>query len=209
MSGFPAAFAVGVAVAAPVGPVGVLCIQRTLRGGVAFGLASGLGVATADGLYAALAALGLAKVAKVATVLQAPLGVTGGVLLLVLAYRAWGQAGQSCAAAIEPTTRGLLSTYGSALGLTLANPATIMSFAAIMAGLGAAVAAPRDGQVFIAGIALGSLAWWTFLALAVGFARTRAPRALVDWAGRVSALILGAAGVAALAAGVTTFAQMP
>ncbi|MDP2234532.1 MAG: LysE family transporter [Actinomycetota bacterium] len=208
MSGFAAAFAVGVAVAAPVGPVGVLCIQRTLRGGVPFGLASGLGVATADGLYAALAALGLAVVAKAASVLQAPLGVTGGVLLLVLAYRAWGQAGHSCEAAMEPTTRGLLATWGSAFGLTLANPATIMSFAAIMAGLGAALANPGNGQVFVAGIVLGSLAWWTFLALAVGFARTRAPRALVDWAGRVSALIMGVAGVAALAAGMTTFAQI-
>ncbi len=204
MSGFFAAFAVGVAVAAPVGPVGVLCIQRTLRGGVAFGLASGFGVATADGLYAALAALGLAAVAEAATALQAPLGVIGGVLLLVLAYRAWAQAGRSCEAAIEPTTRGLLATYGSALALTLSNPATIMAFAAIMAGLGAAVADPGDGPVFVAGIVLGSLSWWTFLALAVGFARTQAPQVLVDWAGRVSALILGVAGVAALAAAVMT-----
>lgn len=198
MSGFLAALAIGVAVAAPVGPVGVLCIQRTLRGGVAFGLASGLGVATADGLYAALAALGLTAVSSAALVLQTPLRAAGGVLLLVLALHAWHKAGESCDAALEPTTRGLLSTYGSALGLTLANPATIMSFAAIMAGLGAAVADPSGGWVFVVGIALGSLAWWTFLALAVGFARTRAPQVLIDWAGRISALVLGAGGVAAL-----------
>jgi len=204
VSGFPAAFAIGIAVAAPVGPVGVLCIQRTLRGGVVFGLASGFGVATADGLYAALAALGLAVVTQAASALQVPLAVTGGVLLLVLAYRAWEQAGGACGAAIEPTTRGLLATYGSALALTLANPTTIMSFAAIMAGLGAAVADPGDGPVFVAGIALGSLAWWTLLALAVGFARTRAPRVLVDWAGRISAVVLGLAGVAALVSAVMT-----
>ena len=196
MSGFLAAFAVGIAVAAPVGPVGVLCIQRTLRGGVAFGLASGFGVATADGLYAALAALGLAVVTQAVAALQVPLAVTGGVLMVVLAYRAWAQPGQRCEAALEPTTRGLAATYGSALVLTLANPATIISFAAIMAGLGAAVADPGDGPVFVAGIALGSLAWWTLLAFAVGYARAKAPQVLVNWAGRVSALILGVAGVA-------------
>jgi len=204
MNAFFAAFSVGVAVAAPVGPVGVLCIQRTLRGGVSYGLASGFGVATADGLYAALAALGLAVVAEAATRLQVPLALAGGFLLIVLAYRSWVQSGSTCDAAIEPTTRGLLATYGSALALTLANPTTIMSFAAIMAGLGAAVADPGEGSVFVAGVALGSLAWWTFLALAVGFARTRAPRVLIDWAGRVSAVILGVAGIAALGAAVMT-----
>jgi len=204
MSAFLAALAVGVAVAAPVGPVGVLCIQRTLRGGVPFGLASGLGVATADGLYAALAALGLTWVTRGATTLQTPLRALGGLLLVALAYRAWQQAGESCEAAIEPTTRSLLATYGSALALTLANPATILSFAAIMAGLGAAVADPGDGPVFVAGVALGSLAWWVFLAIVVGLARVRAPRALLDWAGRVSALVLGAAGLFALASVVMT-----
>lgn len=204
MSAFLAAFAVGIAVAAPVGPVGVLCIQRTLRGGVPFGLASGLGVATADGLYAALAALGLGWVSAAAQALQMPLRVVGGLLLLLLAIRAWRQAGHSCEAAIKPTTLGLASTYGSALVLTLSNPATIMSFAAIMAGLGAAVADPGDGPVFVSGVALGSLAWWMFLALAVGFARTRAPKMLIDWAARVSAVILGVAGVSALVSAVMT-----
>lgn len=204
MSGFPAAFAVGVAVAAPVGPVGVLCIQRTLRGGVVFGLASGFGVATADGLYAALAALGLAVVTQAVTALQVPLAVAGGVLLLVLAYRAWAQSGRACEAAVEPTGRGIAATYGSALVLTLSNPTTIMSFAAIMAGLGAAVADPGEGPVFVAGIALGSLTWWTFLALAVGFARAKAPQAMVNGAGRVSALVLGVAGLAALISAVMT-----
>lgn len=204
MSAFVAAFAVGVAVAAPVGPVGVLCIQRTLRGGVPFGLASGFGVATADALYAALAALGLAWVAAGVRVLQTPLRVVGGLLLLLLAFRAWRQAGQSCESAIEPTTTGLLATYASALALTLANPATVLSFAAIMAGVGAAVADPGDGPVFVLGVALGSLAWWVFLALAVGVARAKAPRMLVDWAARISAVVLGLAGVASLASVVMT-----
>lgn len=198
MSAFLSAFAVGIAVAAPVGPVGVLCIQRTLRGGVWFGLASGAGVACADGLYAALAALGLTAVAQFAVAAQTPLRLIGGVLLIVLAVRAWRQSGESCEAALVPTTRGLLATGASAFALTLANPATIMSFAAIMAGLGAAVADPGDGPVFVAGIASGSLAWWTFLALAVATARAKAPGVLVEWAGRVSALVLGIAGVLAL-----------
>lgn len=204
MSAFAAAFAVGIAVAAPVGPVGLLCIQRTLRGGFAHGLASGLGVATADGLYAALAALGLAWVSRVAQSLQTPLAVAGGLLLVVLAYRAWAGAGEPGEAAVASDMKGLFGLYFSALALTLANPQTIMSFAAIMAGLGAAVASPSDGPVFVAGIALGSAGWWLFLSAAVGLARARAPRALVVWAGRGSSLVLGAAGVAALASAVMT-----
>lgn len=200
MSAFLAAAAVGVAVAAPVGPVGVLCIQRTLRGGFAFGLASGLGVATADGLYATLAALGIAAVASTAQVLSTPLRIVGGVVLLVLAYRAWRDAGVARGAAPAPGARGLAAAYVSTLALTLANPATIMSFAAIMAGLGAAsVDRGASPVTFVAGVALGSLAWWIFLALAVGLARDRAPAALVVWAGRISAVILGLAGAAAVA----------
>ncbi len=200
-----ASFVVGVAVAAPVGPVGVLCIQRTLRGGIPYGLASGLGVATADGLYAGLATLGIAAVTSFVRGAVMPLRAAGGVALLWLAVLAWRGAGEACDAALAPSARGLAGAYGSTFALTLANPTTVMSFAAIMAGLGAGVADPGDGLLFMGGVMLGSLAWWVFLASAVGLARARAPRALVGGAGRVSAAVLALAGAAALWAALAAY----
>jgi putative LysE/RhtB family amino acid efflux pump len=173
-------------------------MQRTLRGGFPLGLASGLGVATADGLYAALAAAGIAAVAALARTATQPLRLVGGVVLLVLAWRAWRDAGSACEAARAPDARGLASAYASALGLTLANPATILSFAAILAGLGASVADPADGPLFVAGIAAGSLAWWAALAAAIALARTWLPAGAVRAASRVSAAVLAGAGLVAL-----------
>lgn len=202
MSGFLSAFLIGIAVAAPVGPVGVLCMQRTLKGGVALGLASGAGVATADALYATLAALGLAAVTAAAQVLQTPLRVVGGVALVALSWRAWRSAEESCEAAPAPSAANLAGAYGTALALTLANPATIMSFAAIMAGLASGALDRGSGMRFVAGIGLGSLAWWTALALVIGYARSRASARVVAWAGRVSAALLGVAGVVVLVSAV-------
>ena len=198
MRAFLAAFVVGIAVAAPVGPVGVLCMQRTLRGGFRLGLASGVGVATADAIYATLAAAGIAAVAVLAREATGPLRVVGGAGLLVLGWRAWRDAGGSCEAAAAPDARGLAAAFGSALGLTLANPATILSFAAIIAGLGASVARPGDGPLFVAGIAAGSLAWWVALAAIIAAARTRLPARAVVVASRASAVVLTGAGAVAL-----------
>lgn len=198
MSAFLSAFVIGVAVAAPVGPVGVLCMQRTLRGGAPLGIASGMGVATADGLYAGLAALGIAAVARAAAGLAQPMHVVGGIVLLALAWRAWRASGPGATCSAAVTRRGLLAAYGSALGLTLANPATILSFAGIMAGLGAGVASPADGPLFVAGIATGSLAWWVALTTVIALARTKASPAFVAGASRASSAVLGAAGVVVL-----------
>jgi putative LysE/RhtB family amino acid efflux pump len=173
-------------------------MQRTLRGGFRLGLASGAGVATADAIYATLAAAGIAAVAVLARDATEPLRVVGGAGLLVLGWRAWRDAGGSCEAAAAPDARGLAAAFGSALGLTLANPATILSFAALIAGLGAGVARPGDGPPFVAGIAAGSLAWWFALASAIGLARKRlSPKAILV-ASRVSAVVLAAAGLVVL-----------
>lgn len=211
MSGWPATFAasvaIGVAVAAPVGPVGVLCAQRTLRGGFAVGVASGLGVATADGLYATAAALGMAALTTFISGVSIPLRGLGGAVLLYLAWRTWRAPAGTDGPAPTGSARGLLGAYASTLALTLANPATILSFAAILAGLGAGTRGPATGPLFVAGVATGSLAWWVFLAAVVGGARRRAPGWLVVGAGRASAVLLAAAAIASLASAVVSVAS--
>ncbi|MFM8992387.1 MAG: LysE family transporter [Alphaproteobacteria bacterium] len=155
--------AIGLAVAAPVGPVGLLCVRRTLSGGAAIGFASGLGAATADAAYAAMAALGTGAAIRFLDEHATAIGVAGGALLVALAASGLRRpAAEHAAPAAD--ARGLASAFGSVLVLTLANPATILSFVAIFAGIGAAAAtAPMSLAI---GVFSGSAAWWLFLALA-------------------------------------------
>ena len=157
--------AIGLAVAAPVGPVGLLCIRRTLSGGAAIGFASGLGAATADAAYAAMAALGTGAAIRFLDEHATAIGVGGGALLVALAASGLRRSPAEQAAPASDA-RGLASAYGSVLVLTLANPATILSFVAIFAGIGTAAAAAPIALAI--GVFAGSAAWWLFLALATG-----------------------------------------
>ncbi|HMI37760.1 MAG TPA: LysE family transporter, partial [Steroidobacteraceae bacterium] len=118
--------AVGLAIAAPVGPIGLLCIRRTLTDGQRYGLASGLGAATADACYGVIAGFGLAFVAGFLVAQQFWLTLGGGVFLCYLGVRTALARPASRAAGADPGT--LHSAFFSTLLLTLANPMTIMSF---------------------------------------------------------------------------------
>jgi putative LysE/RhtB family amino acid efflux pump len=172
---FVRTFIIGIVVAAPVGAMGVLCIQRTLAHGWRAGIATGAGIATADGVYAGLAAFGVAAISQSLVALQAPLRIGGGLVLLWLGWRAIVTPPAHEAAKTADATR-LGTLYASAVVLTLANPMTIMAFAAVFAGAGLVVQ-PGTGTAAVAtaGVACGSLSWW--IALTVGDRRFRHPRA--------------------------------
>ena len=195
---------IGVVVAAPVGAMGVLCIQRVLAHGWGAGLATGAGIATADGLYAALAAFGVSAVSRWMVDAQAPLRIVGGLLLLWLAWRAvrTPPAHEAAAAVDSPRVSAL---YVSAVGLTLTNPVTIVAFAAIFASAGL-VAQPGIGSALIAtlGVAIGSLAWWIALSTGVWAVRRMVSDRAMVWVNRVSGAILGIFGVLAIATGVSS-----
>lgn len=158
---------IGVAVAAPVGAMAVLSIQRTLAFGWRAGMSTGAGIATADALFAAVAAFGISAISRVLVQYQAPLRIVGGIGLLWLGWRALKA--RPDVTSSEPLNAAAKHThlFGSAVGLTLTNPMTIIAFAAIFAGAGL-VAQPGAGNALIAtaGVALGSLLWW--LALVTG-----------------------------------------
>ena len=162
------ALMVGLAIAAPVGPIGLLCIDRTLRHGPWAGLATGLGAASADGLYASLGALGLTVLIRQLTALAVPLALAGGGFLLwqgLIMLRA--PQGAPAMANGRPAS-GLVTAYVSALGLTLGNPMTILSFVAIFSGLaGAAGSGGSAAVVMVAGIVSGSALWWCVLAFGI------------------------------------------
>lgn len=199
---------IGFSIAAPVGPIGVLCIRRTVAHGRLAGLFSGLGAATADALYGAVAACGLGLVSRFLVDQQQPLRLAGGLFLCYLGLRTWGAPVQH-ELLPAPQRRpwlnhgrggGAAGAYLSTLVLTLTNPITILSFAAIFAGLGLASAGsgPLPGAVLVAGVFAGSAAWWLLLSGMVGFLRDRVgPRAL-RWINRLSGLIIFGFGLLAL-----------
>lgn len=163
----------GFSIAAPVGQIGVLCIRRTLADGRAYGLASGLGAATADALYGSLAAFGLTFVSGLLLSNQFWLRLLGGIFLLTMGVRTF--TGKPPTADAAPRGSSLLSAYGSTFLLTLANPTTILSFAAIFAGVGIATGSRDYGSsaLLVLGVFAGSALWWLLLSSFVGMFRAR------------------------------------
>jgi threonine/homoserine/homoserine lactone efflux protein len=146
---------IGLAIAAPVGPIGVLCITRTLAGGRTAGFFTGLGAASADAVYGSVAGFGLTIVSDLFLGHEAAFRIVGGVFLCLLGLRTFFRRPPAKGLAAAATTLGLAGAYASALVLTLTNPLTILSFAAVFAGLGLAEAGgsylaaviPRIGPV--------------------------------------------------------------
>jgi threonine/homoserine/homoserine lactone efflux protein len=165
-------FILGFTIAAAVGPISLLVMRRTLAEGRVVGLASGLGVATADGTYGAIAAFGLGAITQVLVDARPALGLVGGLFLLWLGWTTARAEPHDPATA--PVRRGgLAGAYLSILGLTLTNPMTTLSFGALFAGLGVAGNDPAESALITIGVFLGSAAWWVLLTTVVSAMRTR------------------------------------
>lgn len=194
----------GFSIAAPVGPIGVLCFRRAMDQGFWPAAAGGLGTAAADAAYAAVAAFGLTAVSALLLDFQRALAIIGGVALLWLGWRAFrARPAERAAPAGE---RGLVSMFAATFLLTLANPTTILSFAAVFAGLGL-VGAMRGGAaagVLTLGVFAGSMLWWVLLSGTVSALRSRVPRGALVWVNRLSGLLLVAFGVYVLAGAFAT-----
>ena len=189
----------GFAIAASPGPIFFLCLRRTLLRGRLYGLVSGLGVATADGIYAAIAAVGLSAVSTAAIGIRRPLALIGGAVLIVLAGRILLDRRTNPTEVSPATGTGLALAYLSTLGLTITNPATIISFAALAATLGLGAGAGLLGPaVLVAGVLLGSAAWWTLLAVAASSLRTRLTPAVIRGISTFSALAIAILGLLAI-----------
>ena len=190
---------IGFSIAAPVGPIGVLCIRRTLAGGRAAGFAAGLGAATADALYGAVAGFGLTVVSTALVGRQGWLRLIGGAFLCWRGARTF-LARPAEAAAQAAGGAGLLGAYASTLVLTLTNPMTILSFAAVFAGLGLGAAGGGYGAaaVLVLGVFAGSALWWLALSGAVGLLRHRVTPRGLRWVNRASGTIIAGFGLLAL-----------
>ena len=188
----------GFSIAAPVGPVGALTIRRTLAQGRLAGFLTGLGAATADSFYGAVAAFGLTFVTGFLMAQQGWLTLVGGLFLCYLGAATF----LAKPAPIEhaPPISTLLGAYASTVLLTLTNPATILSFMGIYAGLGLreAVASYGSASAFVFGVFVGSAAWWLLLSFGVGALRERVSTHGLRWINRVSGAMIAAFGVLVL-----------
>lgn len=175
---------IGFSIAAPVGPIGVLCIRRSLTEGRQMGLATGLGAATADAAYGCVAAFGLTALSSFLVSQKLWLGLLGGLFLCYLGVRTFVSA--PVEQAVEARGGDWLAAYVSTLFLTLTNPMTILSFMAVFAGLGLG-RSPNylSASSMVAGVFTGSAFWWLLLSSGVALF---ASRLNLDWMRAVNRL---------------------
>jgi threonine/homoserine/homoserine lactone efflux protein len=199
---FTRGLVIGFTVAMAVGPMSLLTMRRTIAHGRLYGLVSGLGIATADASYGALAAFGLTAVTAVLVGARMALGVAGGAFLIWLGARTIVDraVATEAAAAAGSDRPGLPAAWLSIYGLTMTNPMTILSFAAIFAGFGLAGGSLLEAALLTIGVFVGSSLWWIALTSVVGRLRTRLTPAVLVSINRASGVALLVFGVLAIAA---------
>jgi threonine/homoserine/homoserine lactone efflux protein len=191
-------FVIGFSIAAPVGPIGILCIQRTLSGGNIQGLATGMGAATADALYGFIAAFGLTFVSNFLVDQSIWFRIIGGLFLCYLGIRAFLRKFQERTVSVPNST--ILSAYGTTFFLTLTNPMTILFFAGIFAGLGIVSESIHyaSAGLMVIGVFSGSGAWWLLLSGATGIFRNKISGGKLALVNKISGFIIVVFGIIAI-----------
>lgn len=190
---------IGLAIAVPVGPIGALCVQRTLAEGRISGLVSGLGAATADTIYGFIAAFGVTMISGFLISHQMWLRIIGGAILFTLGLKTFLSRPGKQAAPVSGNS--LLTNFFSTFGLTLTNPITILAFAAIFAALGV-VSGSQDLAalgMLILGVFFGSALWWLILSGGASLFRGWIGTHGMRWVNRISGIIIVAFGAVVLA----------
>jgi threonine/homoserine/homoserine lactone efflux protein len=191
---------VGFLIAAPVGPVNVMCVRRTIMHGRLVGLVSGMGAATADTIFGAIAAFGLSFVYEMMMTERFWLGLGGGVLLLVMGIRTLLAEPPRATDTVDPPN--LLGDYTSTLFLTLTNPVTILSFLAAFTAVGVAADLGEpiglDDWILLLGVFTGATSWWLLLTEVVASFHGRIPLTLLRWTNRIAGVTILAFAVVVL-----------
>jgi threonine/homoserine/homoserine lactone efflux protein len=199
----------GLAIAAPVGPIGILCIRRSLALGRMAGLLTGLGAATADGLYGCIAAFGLTLISDLWVSQSAWLRLLGGLFLLYLGVKTMTTPPTEAVTSGQERRGTYLSLYVSTLFLTLTNPMTILMFAGVFSGAGLAAGGAGLGEgrgtglgeeaiALVIGVFLGSALWWFCLSFGASLLRTKINLQTLSGLNKISGFILVIFGAIAL-----------
>jgi threonine/homoserine/homoserine lactone efflux protein len=186
---------IGFAVAAPVGPIGMVCIRTTLERGRVAGFAAGLGAAVADAIYGAIGVLGVTAISGVIEAQRVWLELGGGIFVILFGIHL-GLTKPNIQNGNEEIPISLWADFMKTLVLTLANPSTILTFMAIFAGVpGAAASSMAAVPATVLGVLLGSAAWWLLLSQGVGVIRHRFSERALKWMNWAAGILLVAFGV--------------
>lgn len=191
----------GFSIAAPVGPIGILCIRRTIQYGRFSGLFSGLGAACADTVYGLIAAFSLTLVSDFLDKQSFFVHLLGGCFLILLGLKTFFSKSTEVASG-SVSHRSLISDFISTFFLTLSNPLTIISFIAVFAGLGLVNISEKVGDaiVLVVGIFLGASLWWLILSEGVTFFRKKVGQRTMTWINRIAGIIIVTFGLVAMVA---------
>ena len=203
----------GLMVAAPVGPVGLLCIRRTIQKGMAIGFATGFGAAFADAFFSAIAAFGVAAIMDLIQSHTQPIYIAGGTFLLFVAWHSWHDkprqpdpedAEEKRLEKLGLHLRGMVKALVSSFLITITNPATLFGVLAIVATFGG-LQGRREAAIIVLGIFLGSSLWWLILSGGTALVRHHFTEKSVIWINRFTAVALTPLALWALATGVRGF----
>ncbi len=187
----------GFVIAAPVGPVGVMCVRRTLSRGLIAGYATGLGAALADTLYGVIAAFGVTFVAIFLLDHEFGFRLVGGIVLCVMAIRIFFS---SPARSEATASEHLAADFATAFVVTATNPITLVAFGVVFTAIGVVAAGEtlEWAQALVAGVFVGSALWWTFLTGIAGVFRSAVGHGGLRWINMVSAAVILVSGVIVL-----------
>lgn len=182
---------IGISIAAPVGPIGVLVIRRSLAEGRLMGLVSGMGAATADAFYGFIAAFGLSAISSLLMSFSLPLRIFGALFLAYLGIKTLFSKPSEKAAEAKAATN-MLSAFLSIFALTITNPMTIIAFLGIFAGVGLENVTGDNfsATITVLGVFGGSAVWWLFLSFGVSLFRERITADVMLWINRLSGIII-------------------
>ena len=187
---------IGFAMAVPIGPIGIMCIRKTLAEGHSRGLIIGLGAATADSLYGSIAAFGLTFVSDAIASQQFWVRLIGGGLLLFLGMRTFRAQRKDPIAPFD--NKGLLGSYVSTFLLALTNPLTIFAFVAVFAAFGLGHRLIIVSACFLViGVFTGSCLWFLTLGFVATFFRKKLDSGVLTWVNRISGALIILSGIAA------------
>lgn len=200
---------IGFVVAAPAGPIAVLCLHRTLDEGRLSGFATGLGAALADTVYGAIAAFGVGAIGSLLLADLVYFRIGGGAVVIALGIVTFFR--KPRLGAVRDDHLSLLGSFASAFALTLANPITILAFLAIFAGLGMerATGSGLDGLTLIASVFAGAAAWWMLLTAGAALFRHRFTEKGLSWVTRTSGIAIAGFGVLGVLTGVVRLLPPP
>jgi len=206
-------FILGVAIAAPVGPIGLLCIRRTLEHNQAVGFATGMGAAVADTIYGAIAAFGFSAALVFLAGHEMTFRLLGGLFLLIVALRTYFSKPPDTADD-PPNARTCVGGFVTGLTLTLTNPVTVLAFVGLFAGAGLSGNLGFDeASILVLGVFIGSAAWWLSLSSGVALVRHRISEERLVLINHCTAIALALAGggavVSALAGGSSAGLTLP